>query len=311
MPVYYSQDFKSQLGQLEPLAERIATCPVNIAPERDADLQEVLNGRPVRYQIDVRDGKAGFSVDPRTFVIKMPLAQLERLWAMTYGFLTAFKVASKHWPRSETTVQEEPELQEPLELLSWTCRGFREGKRLGWNHLPRPTAPSDANRLENINRFFLGALGFILLHEIGHYVLEHPSPQFQSDDESVKCEKKADRWAIDWVFDKCPQEESARIFRGQCCTLALSLINLSEIHHAPQQWRLTHPPLVERILELVTTSIPEFAGDQATRADSPIYLAAVILHVQRINLGLDVIPEQVHGSVLDYLIDALRSFKNR
>jgi hypothetical protein len=67
-------------------------------------------------------------------------------------------------------------------------------------------------------------------------------------------------------------------------------------------------PVVERILDLVTRHIPESTGQQAVTADLPIYLAAVILHVQRINLGMDTGVGQSCESMVDYLIGALRSF---
>jgi hypothetical protein len=124
----------------------------------------------------------------------------------------------------------------------------------------------------------------------------------------MKCELEADRWASDWIFEKCPSDERTRIFRANCCILALSIINLIEVHLRPEAARSTHPPVVERILDLITRHIPESVGERAGSADFPIYLAAVILHVQRINLGIDAGVEQ-YESIVDYLIGALRAFQ--
>jgi Peptidase U49 len=294
------------------LFERISSCAVYVAPERETELRAALGGRAVHCVVDVEDGRSGITVDPETCEIALPLAQLERLWAMTYGFLTAYREGRKYYPAEITTVQEAPELQQPLQLLSWACDGIRAGKRLDWpDGLPRPDVPGDdPEHVENINRFFLGALGFILLHEIAHHVLKHPSPKFQSENDSIRCELEADRWAGDWIFEKCPNNEGDRLFRGNCSVLALSIINLVEAHLRPSASPKTHPPVIERILDLITRHIPESVGQRAVSTDFPIYLAAVILHVQRINLGIDPGLGTERDSITDYLVEALRAFQN-
>jgi hypothetical protein len=296
---------------LRPLFERICTCTTYIAPERASDLQAALKGLPVHCTVDVQDGNAGISVDPMTCNVTLPLAQLERLWAMTYGFLTAYREGRKYFPRTEITVQEAPELQVPLQLVSWASKGFRVGERLDWpTGLPRPDAPGgDGEHVECINRFFVGAVAFILLHEIAHHLLNHPSPMYQSDDESMKCELEADRWSGDWILEKCPNDEKIRIFRGNCCVLSLSMINLIEVHFRSNAGRKTHPPVAERILAFLSRHFAESAGPSTVSTDFPIYLAALILHVQRINLGFDSGAGESHASIIDYLIDALRAFQ--
>jgi hypothetical protein len=209
---------------LAPLLDHIRTCVLYIAPERETDTEELFRGSSVHCRIDANDGKAVFSVDSEksdTCEIKMPLAQLERLWALTFGFIVALKIAKDHWPKAEVTVEEEPGLTEPLALISWAWEGLSRGERLEWQEgLPRPdVANDDPDLLQTVNGFFLGALGFIMLHEIGHYVLKHPPPKYQSNNESIRCEIQADDWAANWIFEKYPNDGQ---FRGHCCVLALA-----------------------------------------------------------------------------------------
>ena len=77
---------------LQPLIRRIAECPVGIAPERETELGEVRTVTPWCYDVEVTDGKRGITADPDGCTVNLPLAQLERLWAMTYSFLVAFDI---------------------------------------------------------------------------------------------------------------------------------------------------------------------------------------------------------------------------
>lgn len=279
-------------------------------------MDSLFEGRSVHYRLDPNDGVSIFSVntaDQGICRIDAPLAQLERFWANTYGFLTALRIASDHWPKSDISIIEEPRLKVPFALLAWASLGYKQGRRLDWEPaLPRPDRPGeDSSWFDTVNTFFIYALGFIMLHEIGHHVRQHPPPSFDQDNESISYEKDADAWSANWIFENCPLDESKRLFRGKCCILALCAINLVEIHYPLQQGKRTHPPVVERILELLVSHFPESVGDEVVSRDSPIYFSATILHVQRLNMGMDVTPGLVHGSTTDYLIDALRSFQNR
>jgi hypothetical protein len=299
---------------LQPLIRRIAECPVWIAPERETELGEVRTVTPWCYDVEVTDGKRGITADPDGCTVNLPLAQLERLWAMTYGFLVAFDIGRKQSPGVEVGINDCPELEAPLHLISWAYHGMLTGERLPWpDGLPRPDRleTCDSSTLEKINRHFLGALGFIILHEVAHLHLKHPPPKFQSDEESMGCEREADRWAANWIFDKCPADRDIRIFRGDACVVALSLINMLEFSVGPQTGRATHPPTIERLLDFADRHIPESSGDVAPVSDFPLFLAASILQTQRLNLRLDVAPGIKHESMTDFLINSLRVFRDR
>ena len=70
-----------------------------------------MTAYPWRYDVSVDNGAAGFTADSTTGIVKLPLAQLERLWALTNGFLTALDLATKHYPKADLIVAEFPQLK--------------------------------------------------------------------------------------------------------------------------------------------------------------------------------------------------------
>lgn len=313
--VKYSSEYPSSDGSLlQPLLNRIAECPALIAPEREAELGEVQKVTPWKYDFDLADGARGISANLDTNTINLPLAQLERLWAMTYGFLEYFDIGRKHPPGGEIGVDQCPEMRIPSEMLNWAAAGMEKKVRFQWpEHLPQPGQPKGADEelLEKVNRHFLGAVAFIILHEIGHLHYRHESPKFQSEDESIRCEFEADAWAAAWIMEKCPEDLHLWIFRADVCVLALTMINLVEYQEGPQTGKRTHPPTVERILRFSDRWARESEGKVAHLKDFPLYLAASILQTQRLNLGLDIAPRIQHDSMTDYLVDAMRVFRER
>ena len=299
------------------LMDKIAESPVFLAPQRERLLAELRKTIPWVYDVDVIDGGAVFSAvaSGSEYVVNLPLAQLERLWAMTYGFLVSFDIARTRIPPGvECSSADHPELGPPLKLITWAYDGLRKRKRLDWPEgLPRPNQPalcSDEN-LQMVNLHFLGAIAFIILHEAAHLHFKHPSSKFQSSEESIKCENEADEWAADWIMGCCPPMRDVRIFRGSCCVLALCLLNLLEFSVGPQSGKPTHPPTVERLLNFTTKHIQESEGSSASVEEFPLYLASTILNIQRLNLGLDVARGIKHDSFTDYHLDALRVFRDR
>lgn len=313
--VVYSGEFPTEdFSPLQPLLDRIAECPGLIAPERELDLGEVMKVTPWTYVVHGTDGARGISASLEEGVINLPLAQLERLWAMTYGFLLGFDIGRKHASGTEVGIDDCPELKIPMHMLSWAYEGLKARKRMPWpDYLPRPGNQKgvDEETLEKVNRHFLGAVGFIILHEIAHLHLRHPLPKFQSEEESIRCEREADAWAAAWIMEQCPPHTDTRIFRADVCVLALSLMNLLEFSDGPQVGKQTHPPTVERLLEFSAAHVQESGGQVAEIGDFPLFFAASILHTQRLNLGLDVAPGVKHDSMTDYFVNALRVFRER
>lgn len=300
---------------LAPLIDEIAESPVFLAPQREESLRELRETIPWTYGVDAENGQAVFTADASECVVNLPLAQLERLWAMTYGFLVTFDFTNgKIPPGVECSPKEYPELEPPLALITWAYDGLKKRKRLIWPEgLPRPDLPDscDPEMLYKVNQHFLGTTAFIILHEAAHLHYKHPSPKFQSSEESIRCENEADRWAAEWIMGCCPPKRDVRIFRGSCCVLALCLLNLLEFSVGPQSGKQTHPPTVERLLNFTNEHIQESDGPNASADEFPLYLGATILNIQRLNLGLDVARGVKHDSFTEYNLNALRVFRER
>lgn len=92
-----------------------------------------------------------------------------------------------------------------------------------------------------INNVFLGAVAWILLHEVGHVHRQH---QVESA-RSLKDEEEADDFAAKWVFEKVPDSRQ-REFRILAVGVALAWLLL----FAPIGGDTKHPPAYARVMHV-------------------------------------------------------------
>ena len=96
--------------------------------------------------------------------------------------------------------------------------------------LPGDLPAPDAHALEggvdwHVNNVFLGACGWILLHEIAHMHLSHEPDT--SPDLRKKQEHEADEWATKWILDHAPQNLQ-REFRLLAMAAGFTWLGLSD-----------------------------------------------------------------------------------
>lgn len=297
---------------LQPLLEGIAEAVLLIAPEREQDLKDLGEKLNWEYLVDGNKGGFGFAARQGTKnIVFMPLAALERLWAFIFGHLALFDIARTAKKPGVVFISDTPEARVAQKLLVWAHVGGKD--RQPWpDGCPSPREPMEwIEQMALARQSFLGAVGFIVLHELAH--LEHgdPDPEFQSDDESQKCEFRADEWAARWIMEKIGQRKDSPdcpdtikrlwIYRASCIIHALCVINAVEFRAGGG--RKTHPEPVERILNCAGKFFPESGEHFSPITDFPIYLASTILATQHVNLvsenGADIVYEDITTSLLD------------
>jgi hypothetical protein len=132
-----------------------------------------------------------------------------------------------------------------LELYEWAIRCVRTKQFEAWpEHAPQVTrTPVLGSVLHVANEIFLTAVGWILLHELGHIAQGHPfvaTPR--AKEEEHEADSFATRHALDGVSD--PAVLFKRSIGIVIAHVVLVLLDLTRAHRRLSE---THPPVEERL----------------------------------------------------------------
>ena len=158
--------------------------------------------------VDIDDRADSFGAFPRYGVITGSWWALETLWCCAYAVAT-------FGPQLETAIQKK---QSPVYLqqsstglvaigaLNWAFGVIKTKSRMAWLHsnvswpyLPDGSACYDGEDLRRAENSFLGAAGWILLHELAHIHHGHSGSEGRIDEEA-----EADNTATRWLFENAP-----------------------------------------------------------------------------------------------------------
>jgi hypothetical protein len=109
--------------------------------------------------------------------------------------------------------------------------------------LPVPDLSKTNDPWNRINNVFFGAVGWIILHEIGHVYKDHQS--LVPPTISIPQEYDADEFATRWVFENVTDDRE-REFRIMVVSIALAWLMLFE----PIGGDAKHPPAHSRVREV-------------------------------------------------------------
>lgn len=138
------------------------------------------------------------------------------------------------------------------------------------SNLKMPTnAPSEDSNEWRINNVYLGALSWILLHEIGH--VHHGDQKFVPSSISLRQEYAADAFATKWILDNAGQGLQ-REFRVLMIAIALTWMFLYESEKKGRG--TTHPPTILRFREVVAHFE---TGERSTGLENATYLLKAVL----------------------------------
>lgn len=238
--------------------ELVAQSPSRIAPERADELLHVIFGGKT-LDLEYTTGSANFEAFLDVPKITASFSALLSLWAVARASLQiaqAVADARRQDLRVLPVINGTP-LYEAHQLIE-AAKGLIENPKKCWPaNLPMPQAvATGATHNSGVNNLFLGATGWVILHEIGHIHLKHTIDTI--DEIRRKQEFEADLWATQWILSQAPGDplREFRIF-----SVATGLVWLGVVNSV-RRATISHPPAVQRLLNCTN----EFLSDDLSPA---------------------------------------------
>jgi hypothetical protein len=172
---------------------------------------------------------------------------------------------SKREGKERLTVDDDPELRRGIDSLELARRFCTQdipaaaAKVESWPDWAPPLdpAPSVGTDEEIGNRFFFGALDWILRHEIAHLALRHAERQKIEGISDQACETEADLEATRWLrgdrqadehrpAGAQPREQELQL-EWRAISIGLGLIWVALFEADRGQRNTTHPPVADRL----------------------------------------------------------------
>ena len=225
------------------LTKAVAAAPYAIAPERAVDLNaKVFQDKPWDVVFD-DSTKFAMKALVDSNEILVPYSGLMSLWAVTRAVVLIGAEAMQAMRRGEATLDSKPgtPVDQAARLME-AAKLFIRSPLAKWPcALPIPNAQATERSLDwYANNVFLGACGWILLHEVAHIHLSH-TPDTSSD-RLKEQEREADKWATNWILDHAPKGLHKE-FRILAIAAAFTWIGLSD---SIFRVNTTHPHAWER-----------------------------------------------------------------
>lgn len=245
-----------------------ARTPVNIAPERQDQLRAtVFKGDP--WTLTPTGGSASFSAVPADKALYASWAGQASLWCLSFAAFQIMDIASRA-ARDPKFASEHPVdfgavfgALQLAEYVAFAKSLFRTDQP--WPEaLVRPAArPPEGSEEWRVDNLYLGALAWVLLHEIGH--VHHDDQEFVTAPMRMAQEFRADRFATEWVLGDAGHGLK-REYRVLSIIVAMSWLFLNEIQLGRGR---VHPAAILRFRE----ATQEFSlGDRSVTLESASYL---------------------------------------
>lgn len=269
----------------------LAGAPFSLAPERIPELQALISQRNINFQLDRETHEMRFE-GAELFgglgLVCVGMRGLERLWAHTYGMIHVYRRFQAMGFAAPLNLEATEEGRLAARLMTWAIQGELHGNPAAWpNDLPHPQANPADEQGQLTNELFLGAVGFAVLHEIGHIVREHRGENLPKD-VKFRHEFEADEWAFDWVMDRWREytPHNPLVFKKRC-TLIAGLFALIAIYHvrSPRQVEISdHPHTIDRLLRFLIKHANEDNGLDSGLAWA-LCSTAIGLHLNQVMEG--------------------------
>lgn len=241
-------------AQMAGFETNVRAAPVRIAPEREAELRtDVFKGEPwpLEFDASLAPERNTFRAMPNARFIVINYAALASLFAVAKAaWLIAREGMAAH-RAGRPTLDTSPgtPVFEARRLID-TAHSLVGDSGARWPADLAPPATDAAEGSEEwyANNVFLGATGWVVLHEIAHIALGHQSQV--SSDVSYSQEHEADRWAAQWVLEALPAGHVQGPFRLFAISVALSWLALLD---SVRRGSTTHPHAWQRMEKLSST----------------------------------------------------------
>lgn len=214
----------------EPFFRFAARAPLDIAPERGAELASQIFGSG-KWDLRPSHTEANFYAVPADKAVYLSYAGLVSLWCIAYASFHVADISSRRQREPGQPGQTELEITADFQArrigqyIAYAKVLFRTDQN--WpddlpSPDPTPTFDSPEGRVNNV---FYGALSWILLHEIAH--IHHRDEKVLPDNLLVRQEYRADDFATRWILDEAGNGLD-REFRVLMIVVALSWLFLYE-----------------------------------------------------------------------------------
>jgi len=243
--------------------------PFKIAPEKSSELaREVFGGDD--WEVRASQTEANLYAIAPDKAIYVAHAAIASLWCVSHVAYAVVDIASRLNRLPGASSFEAVDLGPMFagrggldEYLSH-ARKLIHRDQFWPDDLDRPDESADFNAFEGrVNNVCLGALSFLMLHEIGHVYLGHVS--LVPSHLRIVQEFEADRFATHWILENVPSGEQ-REFRVLMIVTALAWMFISEEERGQGP---NHPATILRFREAVSNFD---LGEESPALENATYL---------------------------------------
>jgi hypothetical protein len=252
---------------LQPLFPNLVTSFLRLSPESQVEAERIMTARSLRFELDARttdflfaagamhDGIAPFH---QRFVVG--LRAMERTWAATFGYYVLFQwTADNHNARLKKLgpVSQPAALGDAVELLRGAFSSAHNDSDYEWpTGLPSPSTPHpDTILMSTVNASATRVMGWILLHELGHFgngdndLPPGTPPKFTAHE----MEHRADAWATKVATMSLQSDHQL----SNLVNIPFALGAIAGINHKASA---DHPSAAERLRTFYQTNIEPLAA---------------------------------------------------
>lgn len=287
------------------LLPSIQNIPCQIAPENLEEYKKYRDYYDISFKFS-NDQLFSIRVNLDTNTIILPIASLEYLWA----FALYSWILYQEYREAQLTELEElncvgnPRLQNAYLLLEWAKKNMLDSGNEKWpKNLPAPQKnPVNESDISVANELFLCALGWMLYHEIGHIVLQHPPITTGYSEQE---EKAADQFSSDWILSKL--EIDCPMLKKRALGIAIGVLCLQSLEVSEKSClKSTHPSAHNRIFDCLSKY--KVGNEEIIEAFS-ITVLQYLFHNNE-NITIDVNENSFISIFGDLLIDISRNKRN-
>ena len=283
----------SPMLQLDDAVSRAAFAA---APEKAEELSS--RAKDIKFEFLYRPhhqaGSFKFSANPKSKVVRISEGALELLWASSFAFPVLFQICrnSQQQGRDKMNATDFPELQEAFRLYGWAldkcCKEICEP----WpEESPHPQNGDLQTKLAT--ELFLVAVGWIVLHEFAHILLNHKIDG--PGDLKKRDEREADQFATEWLLQGV---SDSRMLQKRSLGIAIATLVLAAYDLRAKRLDLPEHP---RSIERLNVNLRNYLSDEDAELAHAFAIAVLQAHFSIFDVTHALDHDTEFGPLLDGL----------
>jgi hypothetical protein len=292
---------------LQPLFPDLVTGFLRMSPHSRAVAEKILSDRRIRFELDATSNEFLYeAVAMRTTAglerqrFYVGLKAVERTWAAIFGYTILFRwTADRFNAKLNGRAMPAPPAALPFAIqgLKWAFSKDHNDELLPWpTDLPSPASPyADVAVMDAANAAAVRAVGWILLHELGHFDRGHLDITQSSDAPNPhKEEFEADEWAAAITTNPMELDHC----QANLCVIPMCLGVLAGIN-----WResKTHPAFSARMLRIYNNHIVPKTHGKASLFNTALFAAMTPPQALLFLYGISAAELEIANDLDDFL----------